>query len=47
MGNLHVNIPLMLEFFKAPFVALHFSYYALMTLMMLSAILQSMIMIGI
>ena len=48
MGSLHKNIPLMLEFFKAPFVALHFSYCALMTLMMmLSVILQSMMMIGI
>ena len=34
------------EFLKAPFLVLHFSYYTLMTfLMMLSVILQSMLMI--
>ena len=39
-------IQLMLEFLKAPFRALHFSYYALMTfLMMLCVILLSMLMI--
>ena len=27
MGNLHKNIQLMLEFLKAPFLVLHFSYY--------------------
>ena len=37
---------LMLEFLKAPFLALHFSYYALMTfLIMVSVILLSMLMI--
>ena len=37
MESLHKNIQLMLEFFKAPFLVLHFSYYTLMTfLMMLS-----------
>ena len=46
MGTLHKNIQLMLEFLKAPFLALHFSYYTLMTfLMMLSVILLSMLMI--
>ena len=46
MGNLHKNIQLMLEFLKAPFLVLHFSYYTLMIfLMMLSIILQSMLMI--
>ena len=46
MGSLHENIQLMLEFLKAPFLVLHFSYYTLMTfLMMLSAILLSMLMI--
>ena len=36
----------MLEFLKAPFLVLHFSYYTLMTfLMMLSVILLSMLMI--
>ena len=29
MGSLHKNIQLMLEFFKAPFLVLHFSYYTL------------------
>ena len=46
MGNLHKNIQLMLEFLKGPFLDLHFSYYILMTfLMMLSVILLSMLMI--
>ena len=36
----------MLEFLKAPLLVLHFSYYTLMTfLMMLSVILLSMLMI--
>ena len=44
MGSLHKNIQLMLEFLKAPFLVLHFSYYILMTfLMMLSVILRSML----
>ena len=43
MESLHKNIPLMLEFFKAPFVVLHFSCYTLMTfLTLLSVILLSM-----
>ena len=42
MGRLHKNIQLMLELLKAPFLVLRFSYYALMTfLMMLSVILLS------
>ena len=46
MESLHKNIQLMLEFLKAPFVVLYFSYYTLMTLlMMLSVILPSMLMI--
>ena len=46
MGSLHKNIQLILEFLKAPFLVLHFSYYTLMTfLMMLSVILLSMLMI--
>ena len=46
MGSLHRNIQLMREFLKAPFLVLHFSYYTLMTfLMMLSVILLSMLMI--
>ena len=46
METLHRNIQLMLEFLKAPFLVLHFSYYTLMTfLMMLSVILLSMLMI--
>ena len=45
-GSLHKNIQLMLEFLKAPFLVLHFSYYTLMAfLMMLSMILLSMLMI--
>ena len=31
MEGLHKNIQLMLEFLKAPFLVLHFSYYTLMT----------------
>ena len=46
MGNLHKNIQLMLVFLKALFLVLHFSYYTLMTfLMMLSVILLYMLMI--
>ena len=40
MESLHKNIQLMRVFLKAPFLVLHFSYYTLMTfLMMLSKIL--------
>ena len=47
MGKLRKNIQLMLEFLKAPFLVLLFSYYTLMIfLMMLSIILQSMLMIS-
>ena len=35
MESLHKNIQLMLEFPKAPFLVLHFSYYTLMTLLMM------------
>ena len=46
MRSLHKNIQLMLEFFKTPFLVLHFSYYTLITfLMVLSVILLSMLMI--
>ena len=46
MGNFHKNIQLMLVFLKGLFLVLHFSYYTLMTfLMMLSVILLSMLMI--
>ena len=46
IGSLHKNIQLILEFLKASFLVLHFSYYTLMTfLMMLSVILLSMLMI--
>ena len=45
MESLHKNIQLMLEFFKAPFLVLHFSYYTLMTfLMMLFVIFLSVLM---
>ena len=44
--NLHKNIQLMPVFLKGLFLVLHFSYYTLMTfLMMLSVILLSMLMI--
>ena len=46
MESLHKNIHLMLEFLKAPFLVLHFSYYTLMTfLIMLLVILLSILMI--
>ena len=46
MGSLRKNIQLMLEFPKDPFLVLHFSYYTVMTfLMMLSVALLSMLMI--
>ena len=46
MENLHKNIQLMLEFLKAPSLVLHFSYYTLMTfLMMLSVVLLYVLMI--
>ena len=46
MGNLHKNIQLMLEFLQGLFLVLYFSYYTLMTyLMMLSVMLLSMLMI--
>ena len=44
MGNLHKNIQLMFELFKALFLVIHVSYYPLMTfLMMLSVILLSIL----
>ena len=46
MGNFHKIIKLIMEFLKAPFLVLNFSYYTLMTfLMMLSVILPSILMI--
>ena len=46
MRSLHKNIQLMLKFLKGPFLNLHFSYYVLMTfLMMLSVILLHVLMI--
>ena len=46
MGRFHKNIQLMLPFLKALFLVLHFSYYTLMTiLIMLSVILLSTMMI--
>ena len=46
MESLHRNIQLMLEFLKAPFLVLHFSYYKLMNfLTILSVILLSILMI--
>ena len=46
MGSVRKNTQLMLELLKAPFLVVHFSYYTLMTsLMMLSVILLSMLVI--
>ena len=46
MGSLHYNIQLMLELIKALLLVLHFSYYTLMSfLMILSVELLSMLMI--
>ena len=46
MAIVHKNNQLMLELLRVPFLVLHFSYYTLVTfLMMLSVILQSMLMI--
>ena len=46
MESYHKFIREMLEFLKAPFLVLHFSYYTIMTfLMMLSVILLSMLML--
>ena len=46
MESLYKNFQLMLEFFKTPFLVQHFSYYALITfLMILSVILLFMLMI--
>ena len=46
MGSIHKKIQLILQFLKGPFLVLHFSYYTLMTfLMMLSIILLYMLMI--
>ena len=45
MGRLHKNIKFMLEFFEALLLVLHFSYYTLMTFLMLSVILLSILMI--
>ena len=45
-GSLHRNIQLLLEFLKGPFLVLHFSYFTLITfLMVLSVILLSMLII--
>ena len=45
MESLHSNIQLMTDILKAPFLVLHFLYYTLMTLMMLSVILLFMLII--
>ena len=46
MASFHKNIQLMLEFLKAPFLVLHFSYYTLTTFqMMLSVLFLSTLMI--
>ena len=43
MGSFHKNIQLMLEFLKAPFLVLNYSYYTLLTFLMLSVILLSIL----
>ena len=45
MGSSRKNTQLTLEFFKAPFLVLHFSYYTLMAFLILSVTLLSMLMI--
>ena len=45
MESLRKNIQLKREFLKAPFLVLHFSYYTLMTFLMLSVILLSVLII--
>ena len=45
MASIHKNIQLMRDFLKAPLLVLHFSYYTLTFVMMLSVILVSMLMI--
>ena len=46
MGNIYKNIQLMLEFLKGPVLVLRFSYYTLMTfLMMLSIVLLFILMV--
>ena len=44
MESLHKNIQLIQQFLKTPFLVIHFSYYTIMTFLMLSVILQSMLM---
>ena len=45
MGRLQNNIQLILEFLMAPFLVLHFSYYTLMTLLViLHVIMLSIVM---
>ena len=39
MESLHKNIQLMLEFLKAPFLVLHFSYYTLMNFLTMSSVI--------
>ena len=45
MGSLDKNIQLMLEFLKALFLVLQFSYYTLMTFVIFCVILLSILMI--
>ena len=41
VGSLHKNFQLMLEFFKASFLLLYFSYYTLMTFLMMLSIMSA------
>ena len=43
MESFHKNIQLMLEFLKVPLLVLHFSYYTLMTILIMSSLILSSI----
>ena len=44
-SDLHKSFPLVLVFFKAPFLVLYLSYYILITLMLLSVMFLTMVII--
>ena len=39
MGSLHKNTQLLLKFLKTPYLVLHFSYYILMTFLMILSVI--------
>ena len=39
MGSVHKNVPLMMEFLKAPFLSLYLFFYTLMTFLMMSSVI--------